>query len=128
MLEQVDLGKKLDKAASARKLKALQSRLRLLQYAVQEANIPVIVCVEGWNACGRGGVINTLLGSLVMGIIATVQSAKVSSRWDLGDAAGALRASRTAKGLNIAVSILAALEILLFIIVAVTAHGGSTTG
>ena len=60
MLEQVDLGKKLDKAASARKLKALQSRLRLLQYAVQEANIPVIVCVEGWNACGRGEVIKRM--------------------------------------------------------------------
>jgi len=60
MLEQLDLGKSLSKAASASRLKSLQNRLRLLQYAIQEAAVPVIVCVEGWNACGRGEVIKKL--------------------------------------------------------------------
>jgi AMP-polyphosphate phosphotransferase len=60
MLEELDLEKKLSKSAAAVRIKALQSRLRLLQYAVQEANVPVIVCLEGWNACGRGEVIKKL--------------------------------------------------------------------
>ncbi len=60
MLEQVDLTRKLSKAAAAPRIKALQGRLRLLQYAIQEAAIPVIVCVEGWNACGRGEVIKRM--------------------------------------------------------------------
>jgi polyphosphate kinase 2 (PPK2 family) len=60
MLEQVDLSKTLSKTASAARLKTLQSRLRLLQYALQEEAIPVVICVEGWNACGRGEVIKKL--------------------------------------------------------------------
>ncbi len=60
MLEELDLDKKLSKAAATVRVKALQSRLRLLQYAIQEANVPVIVCLEGWNACGRGEVIKKL--------------------------------------------------------------------
>ena len=60
MLEQVDLTKRLSKAASAARLKVFQSKLRLLQYAVQEAAIPVVMCVEGWNACGRGEVIKKM--------------------------------------------------------------------
>lgn len=60
MLEDLDLTKHLPKAAAASRLKALQSRLRLLQYAIQEANVPVIICLEGWNACGRGEVIKKL--------------------------------------------------------------------
>lgn len=60
MLEQVDLTKSLTKAASAARLKALQSKLRLLQYAIQEAAVPVVICVEGWNACGRGEVIKKM--------------------------------------------------------------------
>jgi len=60
MLEELDLDKKLSKTAAAVRVKALQSRLRLLQYAIQEANVPIIVCLEGWNACGRGEVIKKL--------------------------------------------------------------------
>ena len=60
MLDELDLSKKLSKSAAGPRLKALQSRLRLLQYAIQEANVPVIVCLEGWNACGRGEVIKKL--------------------------------------------------------------------
>ena len=60
MLEDLDLSKALSKAPAASRLKALQSRLRLLQYAIQEANVPVVICLEGWNACGRGEVIKKL--------------------------------------------------------------------
>ena len=60
MLSDLDLAKSLSKSAAAPRLKALQSRLRLLQYAIQEANVPVIICLEGWNACGRGEVIKKL--------------------------------------------------------------------
>ena len=60
MLEELDLSKKLSKATAASRLKALQSRLRLLQYAIQEANVPIVICLEGWNACGRGDVIKKL--------------------------------------------------------------------
>lgn len=60
MLEELDLSKTLAKNVAASRLKALESRLRLLQYAVQEANVPIIICLEGWNACGRGEVIKKL--------------------------------------------------------------------
>jgi len=60
MLDELDLSLKLSKSAAAPRLKALQSRLRLLQYAIQEANVPIIICLEGWNACGRGEVIKKL--------------------------------------------------------------------
>ena len=60
MLAELDLSLKLSKSAAAPRLKALQSRLRLLQYAIQEADVPIIVCLEGWNACGRGEVIKKL--------------------------------------------------------------------
>jgi len=60
MLSELDLSKSLSKSAAAPRIKALQSRLRLLQYAVQEANVPIVICLEGWNACGRGEVIKKL--------------------------------------------------------------------
>jgi polyphosphate kinase 2 (PPK2 family) len=60
MLSDLDISKSLSKSAAAPRIKALQARLRLLQYAIQEANVPVIICLEGWNACGRGEVIKKL--------------------------------------------------------------------
>ena len=60
MLDELDLSAKISKGAAAARLKTLQSRLRLLQYAIQEANVPIIICLEGWNACGRGEVIKKL--------------------------------------------------------------------
>ena len=60
MLDELDLSKSISKPAAASRIKALQSRLRLVQYAIQEANVPVIICLEGWNACGRGEVIKKL--------------------------------------------------------------------
>jgi polyphosphate kinase 2 (PPK2 family) len=38
--------------------------LRGLQYAVKEAEIPVVVCLEGWDCAGKGRVVNKLTEKL----------------------------------------------------------------
>jgi polyphosphate kinase 2 (PPK2 family) len=60
MLETVDLKKKLSKPVYTKTIAALQERLRRLQYAAKDAEIPVIVCLEGWDTCGRGEVVKKL--------------------------------------------------------------------
>ena len=60
MLEAVDLSKKLSKPACAKAMSELQEKLRLLQYAAKEAEIPVIICLEGWDTSGKGMVIKKL--------------------------------------------------------------------
>lgn len=64
MLETVDLKKKLVKAASVKALARLQEKLRGLQYAGKEAEIPVVICLEGWDLCGRGKVVKHLTEKL----------------------------------------------------------------
>lgn len=64
MLETVDLKKALTKSAYAQKMPELQEKLRGLQYKVQEAEIPVVICLEGWDCAGKGRVINKLLEKL----------------------------------------------------------------
>ncbi len=63
---------------------------------------------------------------LALGIIATVFSSKVRSRWDTGDQEGAMRASRVAKVLNMIVSIGGGVVLILFIVL-IASHGGSTS-
>jgi polyphosphate kinase 2 (PPK2 family) len=60
MLETVDLGRRLTKARYQQAFPPLQERLRRLQYELLEAEIPTIVVVEGWDAAGKGGVIQRL--------------------------------------------------------------------
>ncbi len=60
MLEVIDLRKKMDPAAYKRAFPKLQEKLRALQYAVHEAEIPVVIALEGWDASGRGEVIKQL--------------------------------------------------------------------
>lgn len=60
MLETIDLKKKLSKPVYSKSIAELQERLRGLQYAAKAAEIPVILCVEGWDTCGRGEVIKKL--------------------------------------------------------------------
>jgi polyphosphate kinase 2 (PPK2 family) len=64
MLETVDLKKKLAKAAYGKAMDPLQEKLRGLQYAAQEAEIPVIICLEGWDTAGKGQVIKKLTEKL----------------------------------------------------------------
>ncbi len=64
MLETLDLKKKLSRAAFRTKISELQERLRQLQYEAQKAEIPVIVCLEGWDCAGKGRVIKKLVERL----------------------------------------------------------------
>jgi polyphosphate kinase 2 (PPK2 family) len=64
MLETVNLKRKLSKAEYSKRMPELQEKLRGLQYKVQEAEIPVIVCLEGWDCAGKGRVIKKLTEKL----------------------------------------------------------------
>jgi polyphosphate kinase 2 (PPK2 family) len=64
MLELLDLDKHLSKEAYSARMEKLQESLRRLQYAAQQANIPVIVCLEGWNGCRRGEIVKKLAEKL----------------------------------------------------------------
>lgn len=60
MLEKVDLTQKLSKKVYKRKRCELERRVLNLQKACQNAGIPVIIVIEGWEASGKGDVINRL--------------------------------------------------------------------
>jgi polyphosphate kinase 2 (PPK2 family) len=54
VLETINLKKCLSKLAYQKALPELQERLRKLQYAAKAANVAVVVCIEGWDAAGKG--------------------------------------------------------------------------
>lgn len=60
MLEEVDLDRSLAKAEYRRVFPDLQERLRRLQYELLEAEIPTVVVFEGWDASGKGTIIQRL--------------------------------------------------------------------
>lgn len=60
MLDDVDLDRSLSRAEYQRVFPALQERLRGLQYELLEAEIPTVVVFEGWDAAGKGTVIQRL--------------------------------------------------------------------
>ena len=64
MLETLDLKKKLSKPAYSKAMAELQEKLRGLQYLAKEAEVPVIVCLEGWDTAGKGQVIKKLTEKL----------------------------------------------------------------
>ena len=64
MLETLDLKKTLSKAAYAKRMPELQEKLRGLQYAVHEAEVPVVICLEGWDTAGKGRLIKKLMEKL----------------------------------------------------------------
>lgn len=64
MLETVDLHKKLSKPAYAKAMAELQEKLRGLQYLAKDAEVPVIICLEGWDTAGKGQVIKKLTEKL----------------------------------------------------------------
>jgi polyphosphate kinase 2 (PPK2 family) len=64
MLETIDLKKNLSKSAYAKRMPELQEKLRGLQYAVRDAEIPVVICLEGWDTAGKGRVIKKLMEKL----------------------------------------------------------------
>jgi polyphosphate kinase 2 (PPK2 family) len=64
MLETVDLTKKLAKPTYTKVMGELQEKLRGLQYLAKEAEVPVIICLEGWDSAGKGMVIKKLTEKL----------------------------------------------------------------
>ena len=64
MLETINLKKSLSKSAYQKAMPELQERLRKLQYAAKAANVTTIICLEGWDAAGKGRVIRKLTQKL----------------------------------------------------------------
>jgi polyphosphate kinase 2 (PPK2 family) len=60
MLETVDLRRALSRSRYQKLFPALRERLRQLQYQLKQAEIPTVVVVEGWDASGKGMVIQQL--------------------------------------------------------------------
>jgi polyphosphate kinase 2 (PPK2 family) len=61
MLETVDLTLALTKEEYKKKAPPLRERLRLLQYQCKDAEIPIVIVFEGWDASGKGRIISRLL-------------------------------------------------------------------
>ncbi|MEE8450647.1 MAG: hypothetical protein V3R99_02000 [Thermoguttaceae bacterium] len=64
MLELIDLDKKLSKEAYKRVFDELEDRLGECQRAARAAGVPVVIVFEGWDAAGKGTVINRLTQAL----------------------------------------------------------------
>jgi polyphosphate kinase 2 (PPK2 family) len=63
-LGRVDLSAKLEKEDYKIRLRQAQVELRKLQLEIFQANIPVLVLFEGWDAAGKGGAIKRLTDTL----------------------------------------------------------------
>ena len=55
---------KMDKDTRKEEAKRLQDKLTAQQIKLKEANIPVIVLVEGWAAAGKGSLIKELISEI----------------------------------------------------------------
>jgi len=64
MLETVDLKTSIAKTQYAKEMPELQEKLRKLQYAAQEAEVPVVICLEGWDTAGKGQIVKKLTEKL----------------------------------------------------------------
>lgn len=61
MLEKIDLSKKLAKIEYKALISELEIKLGELQRKAREQNIPIIILFEGWDAAGKGTLINRLI-------------------------------------------------------------------
>ena len=64
MLDTIDLGRSLSRTRYQKVFPGLQERIRQLQYRLRDAEIPTLVVFEGWDAAGKGSVIQRLTGGL----------------------------------------------------------------
>jgi polyphosphate kinase 2 (PPK2 family) len=64
MLELVNLDQKISKEEYDRTFPELEERLGQCQRAARAAGVPVIILCEGWDAAGKGTVINRLAAAL----------------------------------------------------------------
>ena len=61
MLENLDLSRKIDKAEYKTSKEAADLKLSALQRELKELGIPVMIIFEGWDAAGKGTLINELI-------------------------------------------------------------------
>ena len=61
MLKKIDLNRKLEKSVYKEKMDELEIHLGQLQRQILEYKIPVIILFEGWEAAGKGTLINRLI-------------------------------------------------------------------
>ena len=64
MLEKVDLSRELPKEEYKSVIDGLKNRLGELQRKARNLGIPVVIVFEGWDAAGKGTMINRLLISM----------------------------------------------------------------
>ncbi|HWR43418.1 polyphosphate:AMP phosphotransferase [Sporomusa sp.] len=64
MLEKVDLKKKIGKVEYKEMIDGLREQLGELQRQARDLGIPVLILFEGWDAAGKGTLINELILSL----------------------------------------------------------------
>ncbi|MEW6356755.1 MAG: phosphate--AMP phosphotransferase [Planctomycetota bacterium] len=64
MLDKVDLTKSLSKQEYQKVFEPLQWRLNDLQRQARSAGVPIIIVFEGWDAAGKGSLINRLASGL----------------------------------------------------------------
>jgi polyphosphate kinase 2 (PPK2 family) len=60
MLDKIDLSKKIDKKTHKKVMPVLQDRLFDVQKASWDAEVPVVILFEGWDAAGKGTSIQKL--------------------------------------------------------------------
>ena len=63
-LNQIDLSKALDKSAYKKRHAELALKLGELQRQAKDLHVPVIIAFEGWDAAGKGTLINKLILAL----------------------------------------------------------------
>lgn len=64
MLELLDLDKQIPKETFAKVFPELETRLGECQRAARAAGVPVVILFEGWDAAGKGKIINRLVQAL----------------------------------------------------------------
>ena len=64
MLELIDLNKKISKSTYKEIFPELELQLGQVQRAARAAGVPVVVVLEGWDAAGKGTIINRLTQAL----------------------------------------------------------------
>jgi AMP-polyphosphate phosphotransferase len=64
MLDSVDLSQKIEKEKYKKKISDLKIKLGILQREAKNLEIPTIVVFEGWDAAGKGTIINNLILAL----------------------------------------------------------------
>lgn len=64
VLETVDLNDEMDRKSYVKKAEPLRARIAFLQRRLREAGIPLLFVVEGWEASGRGRLVNELINAL----------------------------------------------------------------